>query len=78
MKIDPIGPNGTQLDLIWSNQAKLDQVEQIRLNWFQLDPIGRKQDSKELSPKPLENALKTFDAKKKLFKLIMPESSLCS
>jgi hypothetical protein len=37
-----------------------------------------KQDSKELSTRPLENAPKTFNSKKKLFKLLMLKDSLAS
>ena len=47
---------------------------QILNIWVKL--ILRKQDSKELGPRPLANAPKTFNSKKKLFKLLMLKGSL--
>ena len=46
------------------------------LNWTsfgvaQVYLFSIKQDSKELSPRPLENAPKTFNSKKKNYKLLM-------
>ena len=43
--------------------------------YIQSDSFQAKQDSKELSPRPLENAPKTFNSKK-LFKLLMLKGSL--
>ena len=59
------------------SKKKLQVADSTLVNFFEIKKISfkKKQDSKELSPRPLENAPKTFHSKK-LFKLFNAQRRL--